>query len=87
MRKSGDFMLTRLWIHARRAIAIAMAAVMFAVSGPLSLSHAAMVSTDQVIGEESAVSDRERVMDFMAREDVRREFEAHGVDPDAALAR
>jgi hypothetical protein len=87
MRKSGDFMLTRLWIRARRAIAIAMAAVMLAVSGPLSLSHAAMVSTDQVIGEESAVSDRERVMDFMAREDVRKEFEALGVDPDEALAR
>jgi len=60
---------------------------MFAVSGPLSLSHSAMVSTDQVIGEQAVASDRERVMDFMAREDVRKEFEALGVDPDEALAR
>lgn len=76
-----------LWAHVRRQIAIAMAAVMFLVSGPLNLAQAAMVGTDQVIEDQTLASDRERVMQFMAREDVRREMERLGVDPDEAMAR
>lgn len=76
-----------LWVHVRRQIAVAMAAVMFLVSGPLGLAQAAMVGTDQVIEDQTLVSDRERVMQFMAREDVRREMERLGVDPDEAMTR
>lgn len=80
-------MLSVLWIHGRRQIAMVMAAVMFLVSGPLTLAHAAMIGTDQVIEDQAAASDRDRVMQFMAREDVRKEFEILGVDPDEAMAR
>jgi len=76
-----------LWVHVRRQIAIAMAAVMFLVSGPLGLAQAAMVGTDQVIEDQAIASDHERVMQFMARDDVRRELERLGVDPDEAMTR
>ncbi|HSR72124.1 MAG TPA: PA2779 family protein [Kiloniellales bacterium] len=71
----------------RRCVAVAMALVMLVVSGPLTLAQAAMVSTDQVLEEQQTAGDRERVKDFMAREDVREQFEALGVDPDEAMNR
>ena len=71
----------------RRKISMLMIAVMFCISGPLSAVNAAMVSTDQAIGEPATADERERVLDFLAREDVREQFEALGVDPDEALAR
>lgn len=71
----------------RRKVSMTMIAVMFCISGPLGAVNAAMVSTDQVIGEQATVDDRERVLDFLAREDVRTQFEQLGVDPDEALMR
>ncbi len=69
-----------------RALALPMALLLLVEVGPLPLAHAAMVSTEQVIGEEAA-TDRERIMNFLAREDVRREIEALGIDPEEAAAR
>ena len=80
-------MLNAFWIHGRRVVAIGMALVMFAVSGPLTAAHAAMVSTDQAIEGQSVAGDRERVLEFMAREDVRKQMETLGVDPDEAMSR
>lgn len=71
----------------RRALALPMAVVLFLEVGPLPLAHAAIVSTEQVIREDAAIEDRARVMNFLAREDVRREMEALGVDPEEAAAR
>lgn len=71
----------------RRRVSIVLIAVMFFISGPLGAVNAAMVTTDQVIGESATVDDRDRVLDFLARQDVREQFEALGVDPDEALAR
>jgi hypothetical protein len=71
----------------RRFVATAMALVMLVISGPLTLAHAAMVSTDQVIENQEAASDRERILQFMTREDVRKQLEALGVDPDEAMSR
>lgn len=70
-----------------RALALPMALVMLAEVGPLPLAHAAMVSTEQVISEDVATAGRERVMNFLAREDVRREMEALGIAPEEAAAR
>ncbi len=70
-----------------RALAVPMALAMFLSVGPLPAARAAMVSTDQVIAQDQAAQDRERVMAFLAREDVRREMEAMGVDPAEAAAR
>lgn len=71
----------------RRALALPMALLLFLEVGPLPLAHAAIVSTEQVIREDAAMEDRARVMNFLAREDVRREMEALGVDPEEAAAR
>ncbi len=70
-----------------RALALPMAVVMFLNVGPLPVARAAMVSTEQVISEDAATEDRERVMNFLGREDVRREMEALGIDPEEAAAR
>jgi hypothetical protein len=70
-----------------RALALPMAVVMFLHVGPLPVAHAAMVSTEQVIREDAATENRERVMTFLAREDVRREMEALGIEPEEATAR
>lgn len=70
-----------------RALALPMALLLFLEVGPLPLAHAAIVSTEQVIREDAATEDRARVMNFLAREDVRREMEALGVDPEEAAAR
>ena len=80
-------MLKTIWTHGRHSVAIGMAVVMFAVSGPLTAARAAMVTTDQAIEGQAIASDRERVMQFMTREDVRKQMEALGVDPDEAIQR
>ena len=70
-----------------RFVAFPMAALMLAVSLPISVAQAALVTTDQVIGKSEIQADRARVVAFLAREDVRREMQAMGVDPDEAAAR
>lgn len=78
MQRIGQFM---------RTIALLMAVVMFATSLPITVSRAAMVPTDQVVEVEARAADRARVMEFMTREDVRRQFEELGIDPDEAAQR
>ena len=64
-----------------------MALVMAATSLPINLANAAMVTTDQVVAEASQANDRARVMDFMAREEVRQQLETLGIDPHEAAQR
>ncbi len=71
----------------RPTVAMVMAIVMLLGSLPVNLAEAAMVTTDQMIDDTTAPDDRARVMNFMAREDVRREFETLGIDPDEAARR
>lgn len=70
-----------------RATALAMAVLMFLVSGPLPTAQAAMVSTEEVVAADTARADRHRVMDFLSRSDVRAEMRGLGVDPKEAEAR
>ena len=70
-----------------RPVALLMAAVMFMTSLPLFHAQAAMVATDSVIEQAVKADDRARVMEFMAREDVRRQMESLGIDPDEAAQR
>ncbi|MDH3315819.1 MAG: PA2779 family protein [Gammaproteobacteria bacterium] len=70
-----------------RILAMPVALAMFFNLGVLPAANAAMVPTDQVIEQGSATSDRERVKSFLAREDVQRQMETLGVDPDNAAAR
>ncbi len=68
-------------------IARAMAAVMVVLSMPLGVAHAGMVTTDRVIDRVAAQDDRARVLDFVARDDVRRQIESLGIDPEEAATR
>jgi hypothetical protein len=60
---------------------------MLAVSMPLGAARAALVTTDQVLAESESASDRERVLAFLGRADVREQMVALGVDPAEAAAR
>lgn len=71
-----------------KAIALPLAAVMALASLPLPVAQAALVSTDRVIEQAPVVQDdRQRVAQFLARQDVREQMQALGVDPDEAAAR
>lgn len=70
-----------------RMAAWAMALVMMTTALPFNAVHAAMVTTDQVVTAQTLSADRTRVLDFMAREDMRREMVRLGIDPDEAARR
>jgi len=54
---------------------------------PMGPASAGLISTDRIIEKDRASADRERVASFVARDDVRKEFQKHGVNPDEAAAR
>jgi hypothetical protein len=67
-----------------------IAAVILAFSTtliPIAPASAGMISTDRIIEQDQAKADRERVNAFVARDDVRKEFQKQGVNPDEAAAR
>jgi hypothetical protein len=64
-----------------------MAIVMLMTSLPFNFAQAAMVTTDQVVAQSEVAGERARVMRFMAREDVRQQLQALGIDPDEAARR
>ncbi len=69
-----------------RAVALAMALILFLTSLPLGSAQAAMIGTDQVIGG-TAQDERGKVLAFVQREDVRSQMVSLGVDPAEAEAR
>jgi len=54
---------------------------------PVAPASAGMISTDRIIEQNQTNADRERVNAFVARDDVRKEFQKQGVNPDEAAAR
>ena len=70
-----------------RVVVRLMAAVMVVVSLPVGYAQAGMVTTDQVLDAAELDQTREEIIQFLARDDVRRQLEALGVDPDEASAR
>ncbi len=70
-----------------RWIATPLVLVMFLSVAPLPVAKAAMISTDDVIGTVTADVDRARVASLLARDDVRAQMEALGVDPNMAATR
>lgn len=71
----------------RSAIAYLIAAAILTVSMPIGSAQAGMISTDRVIDLASAEEARERVMEFLGRDDIRRQMEAMGVESGEAAAR
>jgi hypothetical protein len=70
-----------------RPIALSMAFVILVTSLPINFAHAAMVSTEQLIEQTDLAGDRDRVVRFMAREDVREQLASLGIDPNEAAQR
>jgi Family of unknown function (DUF6627) len=71
----------------RRHIAFALAMLMFVLTGPIGTARAALITTDQAIEATAAQGDRDRVKAFLARDDVRTQMVALGVDPVEAADR
>ena len=63
-----------------------MAAVM-ALSLPMGYARAALVTTEQAIGQPEQASTRAMVRTFLSRDDIRRQMVEMGVDADEASAR
>jgi hypothetical protein len=70
-----------------KPIALMLAAALFVTSLPIGAARAGLVTTEQVVEQRSAASDRERLTAILLRDDVRQQMEALGVDRDEALAR
>lgn len=70
----------------RKPLAIVTAAAFMAVSAPMPVARAALVSTDRVITAEQG-SPRAKLNAFLSREDVQDQMRALGVSPDEAKAR
>jgi hypothetical protein len=71
----------------RRSVALVLAVLVGMLTGPIDAARAALVSTEQAIAGEAAGGERERVAAFLAREEVRVQMAALGVDPAEAARR
>ncbi len=77
----------------RRYIAWPAAVLMLLVSLPIGTVNAGLVSTERVIeqnatpAEAERAQNRDRVLQFLKREDVREQMRTLGVDPKEALSR
>lgn len=76
--------LERRWF---RLTALIMAAVMFTVSLPINAAKADLVKTEDVIEQSAAKANRQRVRDFLLREDVRGQMTSLGIQPEEAARR
>jgi hypothetical protein len=70
-----------------RFLAFPMAMLLMAVSMPLGVAQAALVSTDKVVAKSEIEADRMRIVALIMRQDVQQQLQAEGVDPNEALAR
>ena len=71
----------------RRRVALALAMALFLLTGPIDAARAALITTEQALAGEVAGDERERVAAFLARDDVRAQMVALGVDPTEAAQR
>jgi cytochrome c1 len=70
-----------------RLTALFMATVMFLVSLPVNAARAGLVKTEDVIEQATATAQRQRVKDFVHREDVRKQMRGLGIQPEEAARR
>lgn len=70
-----------------RVVVAAVITGLFVTSMPMPRAQAALVTSDELATQRSAVADRARLNDLLAREDVQRELRANGVSPEEAQAR
>ena len=78
----------KLFDHCRRTLARLAVALVLVATLPMGFVQAGLVPTDQVMAETfGAGEERARVEAFLAREDVREQFAALGVDSAEAAER
>lgn len=68
-------------------LAAPMAALMFLVSVPIGAADAALIPTERMIEGTTVEADRGRIIEFLARDDVRARLVELGVDPTVAVER
>jgi hypothetical protein len=73
--------------HGKKSPLIVLMIGAFLVSTLQSTAHAAVISTDQYLAAIDRTAAIERVDAVLAREEVRRQLEWHGVEPAEASAR
>lgn len=77
----------RMFRRLRAYLAAPLAALMVVVSLPLGAAQAGLVPTDKVIDRAAIEADRDRILNLLARDDVRAQIQALGIDADEAAAR
>lgn len=70
-----------------KSISSVLIAAMLALCLPVRTAQASIVGTDSVVRQYTNSADRERIRDFLKREDVQAQLVKEGVDPKEALAR
>ncbi len=70
-----------------RGIALFMSAILFSMSLPVNAARAGLVKTEEVIEKSNAQGDRDRVKDFLEREEVRDQLTSLGIAPEEATRR
>jgi len=85
MSPEPSMLQTQTKFFRRVALALAMAFTM--ASLPIVPASAGMIATDQIITQSQAAEARAVVDSFMARDEVKQELQALGVDPAEAESR
>jgi len=70
-----------------KTLAPAIAMLVALTAWPLGFAHAGLIPTEEVIAGEQVAAERERVIAFLERQEVRTQMVALGVDPAEAMAR
>jgi len=71
-------------LHRRCLVAACATAMLLTALAPV---QASLVSTEQLVHTQQVQADRDRLLGLLAREDVRQQLTAQGVDPDLAAMR
>lgn len=71
----------------QKVLAMPLAVLMLFSTFSATVVQAKMVGTDDIIAEQTSNADREKIVNFMSRDDVRAEMQSLGVDPDEAMNR
>lgn len=70
----------------KRLVALSVMMSIVATTSPMT-AYASMISTDTIVSSATAMQDRQKVADFLQREDIRQALQDKGVSYDAAQAR
>ena len=70
-----------------RFLAVPLIAVIFFSTFTIGVAQAGLVATDDIAQENELSAQRDQVLAYMARDDVRQELVNQGVDPDEAITR